>query len=142
MAYTIRQSRIVASALVAYAVLTGCSSGPTVVTNSAPDFSVANFQTFGFLQPLSTDQGNVRTMISTYLIEATTRELEMSGLRRVDDNPDLLVNFDVSTRAAIQLRPSSSVSMHHSRGRVTDQVRRDLQPALDRAITEIFAEFT
>ncbi len=175
-----------AAAACALIALGACASGPTIITNSAPGFDVANFQTFGFLRPLSTDQGNVRTMISTYLINATTGELEKSGLRRVDENPDLLVNFVVSTRETLQTRPSSSVSMHHglgrygtwggyswgmsttevvqqtegtlgvdiidpasmtlvwegaARGRVTDEVRRNVQPAVERAITEIFAQF-
>lgn len=183
---TVRQVTLASLALMGAALFAGCASGPTIITNSAPGFDVASFRTFGFLQPLSTDQGNVRTMISTHLIDSTTRELEMAGLQKVDQNPDLIVNFVVSTRETIQTRPSSSASIHHSRGRygtwggyswgmsttevvqrtegtvgvdlidpanmtlvwegaargrVTDQVRRDLQPAIDRAITDIFAEF-
>ncbi len=180
--------RIVSAAATVCALiaLSACASGPTIITNAAPGFDVANFQTFGFMKPLSTDQGNVRTMISTHLINATTREIETLGLRRVDDNPDLLVNFVVSTRETLQTRPSSSVSMHHgrgrygtwggyswgmsttevvqrtegtigvdiidpsamslvwegaARGRVTDEVRRIVQPVVDRAIAEIFAQF-
>jgi len=104
-------------ALIALITMAACSSGPRVITNSAPDFSVANYQTFGFLDPLSTDRGNVRTLMSIHLMEAVTRELEMAGLGYSDSNPDLLVNFIVSTRETIQSRPSSSVGMHHGRGR-------------------------
>jgi hypothetical protein len=41
----------------------------------------------------------------------------MAGLRRADGNPDLLVNFVLSTRETLQTRPSSSVGVHHGRGR-------------------------
>ena len=137
------------------------------------------------MQPLSTDNGSVRTLISTYLVDATTRELEKKGLKRVDDNPDLLVNFVVSTRETLQTRPSTGASIHHSagrygtwggyswgmsttevvqrtegtlgvdiidpaamtlvwegaaRGRVTDEVRRNVQPAVDQAVAEIFTQ--
>jgi hypothetical protein len=95
----------------------GSISSPRIVTNSAPDFSLANYKTFGFLQSLSTDRGNLRSLTSTHLIEATTRELEMSGLRLSENNPDLLINFVVSTRQTIRTRPSSTVSVHHGRGR-------------------------
>ena len=100
-------------------LLAGCASGPTVITNSAPDFNLADHRTFGFLQPLSSDRGNVRSLISTHLIDATTRELEMAGLRRVDNNADLLINFVVSTRETISTRstPSTGMTMHHGRGR-------------------------
>ena len=105
--------------LVAFIVLTGCASGPTIITNSAPDFNIADYRTFSFLDPLSSDRGNVRSLISTHLINATTRELENAGLRRVDNNGDILVNFVVSTRETIQSRstPSTGMSMHHGRGR-------------------------
>ena len=105
------------SLLVIAAGLAGCASGPTIIANSAPDFNLANYQTFSFMQPLSSDRGGARSLISQHLIEATTRELEMQGLRHADTDGDLLVNFVVSTRETISSRPSSSMSMHHSRGR-------------------------
>ena len=100
-------------------VLAACASGPRIVTNSAPDFSLANFKTFGFLRPLSTDQGNVRSLTSSTLIDAATFELEQAGLRHADTNPDLVVNFVISTRETIQTRntPNTGMSMHHGRGR-------------------------
>jgi hypothetical protein len=98
-------------------LLAACESGPNIITNSAPDFSLAGYQTFGFLQPLSTDRGNVQTLTSATLIEAATFELQNAGLRRDDTNPDLVVNFVISTRETLQSRPSSGASMHHGRGR-------------------------
>jgi len=100
-------------------LVAGCASGPQIVTNSAPDFNLADFRTFNFLQPLSSDRGDVRSLISTQLIDATTRELELAGLQKADGKADLLVNFVVSTRETISTRsvPGSSMSMHHSRGR-------------------------
>ena len=103
--------------LLATSILAGCSSGPTIITNSAPNFSLANYQTFSFFQPLSTDRGNVQSLQSKQLILSATRELEMSGLRRDDRNPDLLVNFVLSSRETLQSRPSSGASVHHGRGR-------------------------
>ena len=41
----------------------------------------------------------------------------MAGFRRDDENPDLLVNFFISTRETISTRPTTSASFHHSRGR-------------------------
>jgi hypothetical protein len=94
-----------------------CESGPSVITNAAPGFSLAGFQTFSYLDPLSTDNGNVRTILSNELIDATTNELELAGLRHVDRGGDLLVNFVVTTRETLQTRPSSGASIHHGGGR-------------------------
>ncbi len=103
-------------ALAAALLLAACSSGPSIISNSAPGFSLAGYQTFSYLQPLSTDNGNVRTILSNELIDATTRELESSGLRYAESDGDLLVNFVVSTRETLQTRPSSGASMHYGRG--------------------------
>ncbi len=97
--------------------LAGCSSGPRIITNSDPGVDWSQYRTFGFFQPLSTDQGNVRSLISSQLIESATREMEMAGFTLDQSDPDLLINFVVSTRETLQTRPSSSVGMHHSRGR-------------------------
>lgn len=97
--------------------LTACESGPRVITNAAPGFDLVGYQTFSFLRPLSTDNGNVRTILSNELIDSAQRELEFAGLRHVDTGGDLLVNFVVSTRETLQTRPSSGMSMHHGRGR-------------------------
>ena len=99
------------------ATLAGCASGPNIVANSAPDFNLANYQSFSFMQPLSSDRGGARSLISQHLVSATIRELEMQGLRHVDTNADLLVNFMVSTRETISTRPSSGMSVSHRRGR-------------------------
>lgn len=98
-------------------LLAACESGPNIITNNAPGFSLAGYQTFGFLQPLSTDRGNVQTLTSATLIEAATFELQNAGLRRDDTNPDLVVNFVISTRETLQSRPSTGASIHHGRGR-------------------------
>ena len=112
-----RRNTLLSALLIVAAVSAACSSGPRIITNSAPDFSVANYQTFGFFQPLGTDRGNVQSLESKQLIASATRELEMAGLRRDDANPDLLVNFVISTRETLQTRPSSSVGVHHGMGR-------------------------
>ena len=102
----------------AFAVLfAGCASEPPVIANSAPGFYLAAYQTFSFLEPLSTDNGNVRTILSNELIAPARRELEWKGLRYVESGGELLVNFVVSTRETIQTRntPSTSVSARHGR---------------------------
>ena len=78
-----------ASAVSMLFFLSACSSGPSIVTNAAPDFDLVGYQTFSYLQPLSTDNGNVRTIISTELIDATTGRLQNAGLRYVERGGDL-----------------------------------------------------
>jgi len=98
-------------------IFTACASGPRIITNSDPNADWSSYRTFGFFQPLGTDRGDVRSLMSNQLIESTTREMQAAGFTLSESDPDLLINFVVSTRETIQTRPSSSASMHHSRGR-------------------------
>ena len=102
-------------ALVLVAFLNGCASGPTIITNSDPSADFAGLRTFDFMQPLSTDNGTVTSLLSSHLIVATTKELEMLGWRRDTNNPDVLINFLLETQQEIRSRSSSaSMSMHRS----------------------------
>lgn len=174
--------------VLASALLAACASGPNVIANRAPDFEIANYRTFDFMQPLSTDNGDNRSLISMHMMAAAERELELAGLTRSANNPDLLVNFLASTRQTLSSQPSSGVSMgvrggrygtwggysvgvststnnvvqrtegtlaidiiDSSRnmlvwegalsGRVTSGVRENLETAIDKAVTDILAEF-
>ena len=98
-------------------VLAACSSGPRVTANSDPTVDWGKYRTFGFFQPLTTDRGSVRSLTSTQLIASATREMEARGLQRVESNPDLLINFMLSTRETLQTRPSTSASASWGRGR-------------------------
>jgi hypothetical protein len=99
------------------ALLSACASGPRIVTNSDPAADWTQFRTFGFFQPLGTDMYTIRSITSNQLIESATREMEMAGFTFSESNPDLLINFVISTRETIQTRPSTSASMHHGRSR-------------------------
>ena len=64
------------------AILSGCASGPNVITNADPSANLMSLRTFDFMRPLSTDRGDVQTLLSTQLIAATTDELGKRGWRR------------------------------------------------------------
>ena len=95
------------------ALMSGCASGPTIISNSDPSTDFMSLRTFDFIQPLSTDSGNVRSLLSTHMIAATTNGLEKRGWRQEQNNPDVLINFILETHEQIRTRQSSaSVGMH------------------------------
>ncbi len=100
------------------ALMGACASGPRIITNLDPNADFMSFRTFGFMQPLGTDNASGQTLTSQHLISAVTDELELRGLRRTADNPDLMVNFFISTREVISSTPAStSASMSWRGGR-------------------------
>jgi hypothetical protein len=103
-----------------FTLLTACSSGGKIVANSNPMADFGTFKTYDFYEQLSTDRGGPRTILSTHLLTATTREIEARGFQRSGNNkPDLLIDFRASTQDKIQVRnqPNTGVSMHRGRGR-------------------------
>ena len=88
--------------LLAGVLLTGCASGPQIITNSASDVDFAAIQTYSFRQPLSTDEGDVRSLLSTTLVDATRTELDGRGWREVPDNGEVLVDFQFETREEVR----------------------------------------
>ena len=100
------------------AVLSGCASGPNVITNSDPSANLMSLRTFDFMRPLSTDSGEVQTLLSTQLIAATTDELQKRGWQREKNNPDVVINFMLETHEQIRSRNTgASVSTMHRSGR-------------------------
>ena len=119
MSYRLRSKALCGFGLLAAAViLSSCASGPNIVTNIDSSTDFMSLSTFDFLQPLSTDSGNVQTLLSTQLIAATTEELNKRGWRLDQNNPDVLINFLFETQQQIQTRnTSASASTMHRSGR-------------------------
>ena len=98
-------------------LLAACVTSPRIVINSDPSADWTAYRTFGFFPQLNTDRGQVRSIISNQLIESTRREMEAAGFTFTETNPDLLIDFTISTRETLETRPRSRASFHHSRGR-------------------------
>lgn len=100
-------------------VAAACSSGAKIVANSDPMADFGRFETYDFYEPLSSDRGETRSIISNHFIAAASRELEARGLKRASGNADLLVDFGVSTQEKIRVsnQPTTSMTMHRGRGR-------------------------
>jgi hypothetical protein len=87
---------IVCAALAA----SGCAPRFKASTNSDPTANFGSYRTFGFAKPLGTDRPNYSSLLSQYLRDAATRELEARGYKP-SDQPDLIVNFNVQTKDKI-----------------------------------------
>jgi hypothetical protein len=85
--------------------LAGCAVGPEIRTDydAAVDFS--RYSTFAFME--REERGETRTYDTIgdrRVIAAVTRELEARGYRKVESDPDLLVNFAMITEDIQDLR--------------------------------------
>ncbi len=100
-----------AFAAVATLLLTaGCASGPDVRGDFDPAADFGRFKTFGFVAQAGTDTADSRSITTTMLQNAATREMEARGYVR-SDTPDLVINFHgrLEERVDIQSRPAPSM---------------------------------
>lgn len=95
--------------LLAFALLlAACASGPNTRSDLRPGTNLASFSTYGYFSPLSTDAVGYSTLTTAHIKNAVDREMRRHGFTYSETNPDLLVNFQVTTRQTIQSSPSSA----------------------------------
>jgi hypothetical protein len=87
---TILNAVAIATSLVAAPTL----AGPKASANADSSVDLRQFQTFGWANPIGTDQNGYQSILSQNLKASTQRQLEARGLRFVEANPQLLVNFN------------------------------------------------
>ena len=89
-------------------LLTACASTPQIVANTDPTANL--YKTYRFVpQPGTNRSGNI-TPLTTYFETSVSKPMDTRGYRKVDANPDLLVNFNanVKEQADVESMPASS----------------------------------
>lgn len=101
---------LLAAAVVALGIA-GCSSGPSIRVDADPSVKITEYRTFGFFDPLATDQAGYSTLLTARLKEATRRELEARGYSYEQADPDLRINFNVNVVDKTEIRSSPNASV-------------------------------
>ena len=100
--------RVLAVATVA--IVSGCSSGPSIRVDADPGADFSAYRTFGFFAPLATDKAGYSTLLTSRLKETAKREMQAHGYEYAASSPDLLVNFNVNVIDKTEVRSSPSMS--------------------------------
>ena len=109
-------TRLKALLLITCAVaLASCQSNSNVRSDTAPGVNFADFHTWGFYSPLNTDASGVSSITTQHLKTSVTREMNRAGFTYSTQDPDLQVNFGVSTRNRTEVTPSSNVGVSYHR---------------------------
>jgi len=74
-------------------VVSGCATGPKIRVDMDPGANLQSFKTFGFFEPVSTDNSKYTSLVSTWLKQSTRAQLERLGFVYSETEPDLRVNF-------------------------------------------------
>jgi Domain of unknown function (DUF4136) len=112
-----RPSLVVAGSLLFGAALAvvGCTT-PKINTRTQTDPAVnlAGYHTYNFVADPGTNRGGYSTPITGYFKSAISRELNARGYKQVEDNPELLINFNTNAREQVDIR--STPSMNYGMG--------------------------
>lgn len=79
-------------------ILGACESTPKVHSQTDPSANLSSYRTFGFAAQPGTNRGGYTTPTTTNFENAITREMQARGYRKVDSDPDLLVNFNANSK--------------------------------------------
>jgi hypothetical protein len=85
-------------------VVAACASRPQIRADSDPSVNLASYRTFAFFDSVATEQSPYTTMLTSRLKASAQRELERRGYRKVDADPQLLVNFNVNVQERADIR--------------------------------------
>jgi hypothetical protein len=93
--------------------LAGCAAvGPEVSTDFDATVDFSTYATFAFMDRAERGQAlTYDTIGDRRVIAAVTRELEARGYRRVESDPDLLVNFAMTTEDIQDVRTVPSAGL-------------------------------
>jgi len=101
---------VLAIVAAATCVSAGAKGKPTVRADYDRAANFTAYKTFGFVTPLGTEVDGYPAEITQHVKAAAERELQKRGYRRVDSNPDLLVN--ASALLAVKKKPDPLASQH------------------------------
>ena len=96
------------------ALLAGCEPPkPTLHSDSDRTANFASFRTYNYVNPVGTDKAGYSSLITQHFKNSIDREMSARGYKKVDTDPDLLVNFmaNKDEKTDIRSTPSSSMTM-------------------------------
>jgi hypothetical protein len=99
------------SLLAVAVLLAGCASGPDLRADYDRTADFSQYRTFGFVDSLGTDRAGYSTLVTSHFKSAISREMETRGYVLNQSAPDLLVNFNVSTREQTDVQSTPSAGM-------------------------------
>lgn len=98
--------------------LAGCASGPKVTSDYDSSANFSAYRSFGFYQPLGTDQAGYESLVTQTLKSAVRQEMESRGYTYAETGADLLVNFNahLAQKTDVSQTPATPMYYGYRRG--------------------------
>ena len=94
-------------------IATPCIASPKATANTDRSVDLRSYESFGWADPIGTDQNGYQSLLSQSLKASTKAQLEARGLRYDAANPRLLVNFNarLDDRMKVTNVPTPTMNM-------------------------------
>ena len=94
-------------------IATPCIASPKATANTDRSVDLRRYESFGWADPIGTDQNGYQSLLSQSLKASTKAQLEARGLRYDAANPRLLVNFNarLDDRMKVTNVPTPTMNM-------------------------------
>lgn len=101
-----------AAAALAAGVLAGCAAtGPSIRTDYDRSADFSAYRTYAYVQPLGTDRAGYSTLTTQHFKGAIDAQLAARGYRRVESDPDLLVNVNANATEKVDVRAAPTATI-------------------------------
>jgi hypothetical protein len=112
----LRRRSFTATSLAAVAlgalVLAGCAAPkPTLRSDYDRSADFATYRTYAYVDPVGTDKAGYSSIITQHFKNAIDTEMSARGYRKVDADPDLLVNFHANATEKVDVRSTPTPTM-------------------------------
>jgi hypothetical protein len=93
-------------------VLAGCAAPkPTLRSDYDRSADFATYRTYAYVDTVGTDKAGYSSIITQHFKSAIDNEMSARGYRKVDSNPDLLVNFSANATEKVDVRSTPTPTM-------------------------------
>ena len=112
--YKLRSVSPIATIAIVVAITTfaGCAPPkPTLHSDYDRAANFSNYHTYAYVNPVGTDKAGYSSLITQHFKTAIDGEMSARGYRKVDADPDLLVNFMANAVEKTDVRSTPGTSM-------------------------------
>lgn len=92
--------------------LAGCAAPkPTLRSDYDRSANFAAYRTYAYVNPVGTDKAGYSSIVTQHFKNAIDAEMQARGYRKVESDPDLLVNFHANATEKVDVRSTPTPTM-------------------------------
>jgi hypothetical protein len=96
--------RAPAALALAAVLLAGCATGPTIRSDYDRSADFSAYRTYAYVDKVGTDRPEYGSLVTQHFKNVIDAQMSARGFRKVEQNPDLLVNFNANAEEKVDVQ--------------------------------------